>query len=87
MKQKQFYLVDFGIAKHYTDCSPSNYKKSFVGTPRYASIRAHEGMEQSPKDDLQSLLYVLAHFYHKMLPWMKLPHSKYKLDTILKIKS
>jgi len=26
--------------------------KGFIGTPRYASIQAHKGMEQSKKDDL-----------------------------------
>lgn len=36
-----------------TGLDPQGKKiKGFIGTPRYASIQAHKGMEQSKKDDL-----------------------------------
>ena len=27
-------------------------KKGFIGTPRYASVAAHQGLAQGPKDDI-----------------------------------
>jgi hypothetical protein len=45
--------------------------KNFVGTPRYGSIYAHQGFQQSRRDDLESLGYLLLHF-RKKLPWQGL---------------
>lgn len=50
-------------------------KKGFIGTPRYASISAHLGQDQSKKDDIESLLYNLAFLYFKSLPWLCLKIS------------
>lgn len=50
-------------------------KKGFIGTPRYASISAHLGQDQSKKDDIESLLYNLAYLYYKKLPWLCLKVS------------
>jgi hypothetical protein len=50
-------------------------KKGFIGTPRYASIAAHIGQDQSKKDDIESLLYNLAYIYFKKLPWLCLKVS------------
>ena len=50
-------------------------------------MAAHHGECQTGKDDVESLLYILAFFYMKKLPWLKInvPKDK-KLDEIRKMK-
>lgn len=83
----QIYFIDYGIAKSISSKKKRSYKKrGFIGTPRYGSVQAHLGEDQTAKDDLESLFYVLAHFYFKILPWMKLPQTNSRLDNILNLK-
>lgn len=66
-------LIDFGLAKRFMDENnqhiPLIQKRGLTGTPRYCSINALAGLEQSRRDDLEALLYVLVYLYNGSLPW------------------
>lgn len=75
-KKNQVYIIDFGLAKRFRDPKTGlhiEYKdgKSLTGTARYASIYTHLGIEQSRRDDLESLAYSLIYFNNGMLPWQR----------------
>ncbi|KRY00241.1 Casein kinase I isoform delta-like [Trichinella pseudospiralis] len=67
-------LTDFGWAIRYrmnSNFSHIAYCENLpvMGTPRYMSIAAHLGIQQSPRDDLQSIGYILIYFAKGKLPW------------------
>ena len=81
------YIIDFGLAKKFRSSRtleqfPFVNRRKITGTARYASINALRGYEQSRRDDLEAIGYVLVYFLKGNLPWMgieaKTKEQKYK---------
>ncbi|MDP2436158.1 MAG: casein kinase 1 family protein [archaeon] len=88
------YLIDFGLSKAYLERDKSHipYRegKPFIGTARYASTYTHLGIEQSRRDDVESLIFCLLYFFHGSLPWQglraKTRKQKYNRISARKLK-
>jgi serine/threonine protein kinase len=74
-KSNQIYIIDFGLCKPYIykekhiDIKSSH---SLIGSKTYASINAHDFIELSRRDDLESLGYMMLYFYLGELSWQHL---------------
>ena len=88
-KSHIIYILDFGLTKKYWSTTHNSHipyieGKKLTGTARYASINALGGCEQSRRDDLESIFYILIYFIKGRLPWQGLKADK-KEDRYKKI--
>ena len=87
------YILDFGLAKKYWSSThkchiPFIQRKKLTGTARYASINALSGYEQSRRDDLESIFYIILYFLKGSLPWqgIKINNKEDRYKKICEIK-
>ena len=77
------YLIDFGLCRKYKSSKtdkhilPKNLGK-FTGTSRYASVYSMAGNEQSRRDDIESIGYMIIFLMKKKLPWQGIKGNSYK---------
>ncbi|KAG5492517.1 hypothetical protein JKF63_01095 [Porcisia hertigi] len=95
-KAHHVYIIDFGLAKSYRNPHthvhiPYKEGKNLTGTARYCSINTHLGVEQSRRDDLEGISYLLIYFLRGSLPWQGLKVSskdrKYNMIAQLKMRT
>ena len=86
------YIIDFGLAKKYKSDRGNHVKfsitKHITGTPRFCSINSLRGVEQSRRDDLESLSYLILYFLRGSLPWqgLKISSRSKRFKTISNLK-
>jgi serine/threonine protein kinase len=77
--EKKIYIIDFGFCKCYNRDRRHIEEKevnNLIGSQMYASINAHNFIELSRRDDLESLGYMLAYFYLGNLPWQNIEENE-----------
>ena len=69
-KSKQLHIIDFGFCKPFLkEYNPLKKTNALIGSLMYASVCAHMCFEQSRRDDLESLGYMLLYFLMGSLEW------------------
>jgi len=88
--KRNIIILDYGLAKYYLNKNmehiPLKKGKGLIGTARYCSINAHNGLELSRRDDLESIGYSLVYFLKGKLPWQGLKEINNKKARYAKIR-
>ncbi|KZS88190.1 hypothetical protein SISNIDRAFT_268190 [Sistotremastrum niveocremeum HHB9708] len=73
------FMIDFGFSSFYTPPPEGAEKPDDWATANwnFRSLRSEGGFSVSPRDDMESLAYVLAYLGKGKLPWHSGPKSKY----------
>ena len=90
---RRIYLIDFGLSALYRDPRTKKHKPCTLGyglrgSPLFASVNSHLGMDLSRRDDMESIGYLLVYFIMGGLPWqeMKVEDTEDIFLTILNLK-
>lgn len=93
LDMKNIFLIDYGLAKEYRNPITMVHRiykdgKNLTGTARYASLNTHAGVEQSRRDDLESLGFCLIYFCLGRLPWQgqAAENKRAKYEKIFRVK-
>ena len=88
-KRNVIYAIDFGLSKKYRSSSTGlhiRYRdgKDVTGTPIYVSVNTHLGIEQTRRDDIEAIGYMMIYLMKGYLPWQNVPNDnpKKKNDAI-----
>ncbi|OHT06531.1 CK1 family protein kinase [Tritrichomonas foetus] len=90
------FLIDFGVSTTYIDPRTHEHmmytnNNGLIGTAYYVSINTHLGDQQSRRDDLESVAYMLIRFMRGSLPWqglkVKSPEERNEKITQMKIQT
>ncbi|KAG1745802.1 casein kinase I isoform delta [Suillus occidentalis] len=85
------FIIDFGIAKEYWNTAtrvhiPFHQNQCLTGTPPFALINNHLGVDPGHRDNLKSLTYMLIYLLCGSLPWLTSDHEKLSSSSILERK-
>lgn len=84
-KTQSIYIIDFGFCKSYMQDNKHvslKHTHNLIGSKMYASINAHNFIELSRRDDLESLGYMLTYFYLDGLPWQNFEISNTEIINL-----
>ncbi|KAH8248873.1 hypothetical protein KR032_003932, partial [Drosophila birchii] len=79
----QLFIIDLGLAKEYWNKQTEKHIQpkpgtNLVGTARYASINAMSGGQQSRRDDMEALGYLMIYLLRGSLPWQGIRNGPLK---------
>ncbi|TKR82874.1 hypothetical protein L596_016548 [Steinernema carpocapsae] len=78
------HLIDYGLSRRLSDkrIKAQIRKGRLVGTVKYMSINSHKLAEQSRRDDLESIGYVLIELLNGDLPWKGYCNASYARSQV-----
>lgn len=82
-KENIVHIIDYGLAKEFINPESGTHiafrgQRGAIGTARYMSVNTHMGREQSRRDDLEALGYVIIYLMRGSLPWQGLPATDHR---------
>ena len=86
-ENKNIYIIDFGFCKSFINDNihvPFKKTNNLIGSKTYASLNAHNLIELTRRDDLESLGYILIYLYLGTLSWRDIVHCE-NTDEHIKI--